>query len=217
MFKPESLPADQQVNWSEEKGGGGRARRSWQLEGCTQIRRYGGLLVSAAQFSLLQVHTDTCLAYVMTSHAVGHPFLAAAATCEKCGYHQAYFNEIQIRSADEPATLFFQVCEMRKSMERGLSKIVTRAVWKNLQWWKPDVPEASILLGICLVFWLSETAVEIAALLTSLPHSIQTQLQSNLSHRLYKRIDAACGRQAVTVVVIRSTDVPSAVLLFKYG
>jgi len=84
--------------------------------------------VSAAQFSLLQVHTDTCLAYVMTSHAVGHPFLAAAATCEKCGYHQAYFNEIQIRSADEPATLFFQVCEMRKSMERGLSKIVTRAV-----------------------------------------------------------------------------------------
>ncbi|KAK2078969.1 hypothetical protein QBZ16_002659 [Prototheca wickerhamii] len=30
-------------------------------------------------------------------------------TCPKCSYHQAYFMEIQIRSADEPATLFFNV------------------------------------------------------------------------------------------------------------
>jgi len=75
--------------------------------------------VSAAQFSLLQVHTDTCLAYVMTSHAVGHPFLAAAATCEKCGYHQAYFNEIQIRSADEPATLFFKCVKCGNQWREG--------------------------------------------------------------------------------------------------
>ncbi|OHT11299.1 hypothetical protein TRFO_19276 [Tritrichomonas foetus] len=27
--------------------------------------------------------------------------------CEKCGNTEAYFNEVQIRSADEPATLFF--------------------------------------------------------------------------------------------------------------
>lgn len=27
--------------------------------------------------------------------------------CEKCGNTEAYFNEIQIRSADEPATLFY--------------------------------------------------------------------------------------------------------------
>mmetsp|Transcript_14589 Transcript_14589/g.42684 ORF Transcript_14589/g.42684 Transcript_14589/m.42684 type:complete len:110 (-) Transcript_14589:439-768(-) len=30
------------------------------------------------------------------------------ATCPKCAYHQAYFMEIQIRSADEPATIFFK-------------------------------------------------------------------------------------------------------------
>ena len=28
--------------------------------------------------------------------------------CRECNYHQAYFMEIQIRSADEPATLFFK-------------------------------------------------------------------------------------------------------------
>jgi DNA-directed RNA polymerase III subunit RPC11 len=55
----------------------------------------------------------------MTSHAVGHPFLAAAATCEKCGYHQAYFNEIQIRSADEPATLFFKCVKCGNQWREG--------------------------------------------------------------------------------------------------
>jgi len=30
------------------------------------------------------------------------------ARCKECDYHQAYFMEIQIRSADEPATLFFK-------------------------------------------------------------------------------------------------------------
>mmetsp|Transcript_16929 Transcript_16929/g.47247 ORF Transcript_16929/g.47247 Transcript_16929/m.47247 type:complete len:110 (-) Transcript_16929:608-937(-) len=30
------------------------------------------------------------------------------ARCQKCDYHQAYFMEIQTRSADEPATLFFK-------------------------------------------------------------------------------------------------------------
>lgn len=32
-------------------------------------------------------------------------------TCEKCGHGQAYFKEVQIRSADEPATLFFRCCK----------------------------------------------------------------------------------------------------------
>ena len=27
--------------------------------------------------------------------------------CEKCGNNEAWFNEVQIRSADEPATLFY--------------------------------------------------------------------------------------------------------------
>mmetsp|Transcript_35314 Transcript_35314/g.62983 ORF Transcript_35314/g.62983 Transcript_35314/m.62983 type:complete len:110 (-) Transcript_35314:12-341(-) len=30
------------------------------------------------------------------------------ARCRECEFHQAYFMEIQIRSADEPATLFFK-------------------------------------------------------------------------------------------------------------
>ena len=28
--------------------------------------------------------------------------------CPKCGYHEAHFKEMQTRSADEPATLFFK-------------------------------------------------------------------------------------------------------------
>ena len=28
--------------------------------------------------------------------------------CGKCGYHEAFFKEMQTRSADEPATLFFK-------------------------------------------------------------------------------------------------------------
>ncbi|PRW32558.1 transcription factor S [Chlorella sorokiniana] len=30
------------------------------------------------------------------------------ARCPDCSYHTAYFKEVQIRSADEPATLFFR-------------------------------------------------------------------------------------------------------------
>lgn len=41
------------------------------------------------------------------------------ATCEKCGYHQAYFNEIQIRSADEPATLFFKCVKCGNQWREG--------------------------------------------------------------------------------------------------
>lgn len=38
-----------------------------------------------------------------------------AATCPNCSHGQAYFKEVQTRSADEPATLFFKCveCEFR--------------------------------------------------------------------------------------------------------
>ena len=34
--------------------------------------------------------------------------LPAAAQCEKCQNNRAFFKEIQMRSADEPATVFYQ-------------------------------------------------------------------------------------------------------------
>ena len=34
--------------------------------------------------------------------------------CESCGNKQAYFREIQTRSADEPATLFFRCTQCAK-------------------------------------------------------------------------------------------------------
>ena len=38
---------------------------------------------------------------------------ACAVPCPKCGHTAAYFMEVQTRSADEPATLFFR-CEKCK-------------------------------------------------------------------------------------------------------
>ena len=44
---------------------------------------------------------------------------SAAVTCPKCSYHQAYFMEIQIRSADEPATLFFKCVQCAAQWREG--------------------------------------------------------------------------------------------------
>ncbi|PNW86946.1 hypothetical protein CHLRE_02g102400v5 [Chlamydomonas reinhardtii] len=41
------------------------------------------------------------------------------ATCPKCSYHQAYFMEIQTRSADEPATLFFKCVQCAHRWREG--------------------------------------------------------------------------------------------------
>jgi len=38
----------------------------------------------------------------------------ASAVCESCGNREAYFREIQTRSADEPATLFFRCTKCAK-------------------------------------------------------------------------------------------------------
>eukprot|EP01125_Pyxidicula_operculata_P006988 TRINITY_DN2391_c0_g1_i2.p1 TRINITY_DN2391_c0_g1~~TRINITY_DN2391_c0_g1_i2.p1 ORF type:complete len:108 (+),score=13.27 TRINITY_DN2391_c0_g1_i2:131-454(+) len=34
----------------------------------------------------------------------------SSAVCQQCGHHGAHYHEIQLRSADEPATIFFN-CE----------------------------------------------------------------------------------------------------------
>eukprot|EP00197_Chlamydomonas_leiostraca_P006996 CAMPEP_0202859956 /NCGR_PEP_ID=MMETSP1391-20130828/1865_1 /ASSEMBLY_ACC=CAM_ASM_000867 /TAXON_ID=1034604 /ORGANISM="Chlamydomonas leiostraca, Strain SAG 11-49" /LENGTH=99 /DNA_ID=CAMNT_0049539071 /DNA_START=169 /DNA_END=468 /DNA_ORIENTATION=+ len=41
------------------------------------------------------------------------------ASCPKCSYHQAYFMEIQTRSADEPATLFFKCVQCGARWKEG--------------------------------------------------------------------------------------------------
>lgn len=41
------------------------------------------------------------------------------ATCPKCQYMQAYFMEIQTRSADEPATLFFKCVQCGHRWREG--------------------------------------------------------------------------------------------------
>lgn len=42
-----------------------------------------------------------------------------AATCPSCSYGQAYFKEIQTRSADEPATLFFKCVQCEHQWKEG--------------------------------------------------------------------------------------------------
>jgi DNA-directed RNA polymerase III subunit RPC11 len=41
------------------------------------------------------------------------------AKCEACGHPEAFFNEVQIRSADEPATLFYCCCKCKHRWREG--------------------------------------------------------------------------------------------------
>ena len=40
-------------------------------------------------------------------------------TCPFCEHNKAYFKEIQIRSADEPSTVFYKCCECGKEWKDG--------------------------------------------------------------------------------------------------
>jgi DNA-directed RNA polymerase subunit M/transcription elongation factor TFIIS len=42
-----------------------------------------------------------------------------AVACPSCAYPQAYFKEIQTRSADEPATLFFKCAKCEFQWKEG--------------------------------------------------------------------------------------------------
>ena len=49
-----------------------------------------------------------------------HPKLfLLAVNCPSCGYGQAYYKEIQTRSADEPATLFFRCAKCADMWKEG--------------------------------------------------------------------------------------------------
>ena len=39
--------------------------------------------------------------------------------CEKCGHDEAFFTEIQIRSADEPSTIFYCCCKCKYRWREG--------------------------------------------------------------------------------------------------
>mmetsp|Transcript_37516 Transcript_37516/g.52072 ORF Transcript_37516/g.52072 Transcript_37516/m.52072 type:complete len:109 (-) Transcript_37516:714-1040(-) len=41
------------------------------------------------------------------------------ATCPKCDHGQAYFIQIQIRSADEPMTIFYKCCKCDHTWKEG--------------------------------------------------------------------------------------------------
>jgi DNA-directed RNA polymerase subunit M/transcription elongation factor TFIIS len=42
-----------------------------------------------------------------------------AATCPKCAFHSAYFMEVQTRSADEPATIFYKCVDCGQQWKDG--------------------------------------------------------------------------------------------------
>ena len=41
------------------------------------------------------------------------------ATCPKCEHHRAYFMQIQIRSADEPSSIFYKCCSCTHQWREG--------------------------------------------------------------------------------------------------
>ncbi len=49
---------------------------------------------------------------IMGGKEVWENVATTAATCKKCEFDRAYFKEIQIRSADEPATIFFKCANL---------------------------------------------------------------------------------------------------------
>lgn len=54
--------------------------------------------MSLKRSNLLSLPSDSCVLA-----------LRSAANCPKCGHNEAYFMQLQIRSADEPMTTFFKV------------------------------------------------------------------------------------------------------------
>ena len=67
------------------------------------------LCSSASMTSLVVWHKLQCSVIMLNQeHARPLIFLSCAVACPQCRHSQAYFKEIQTRSADEPATLFFK-------------------------------------------------------------------------------------------------------------
>lgn len=50
---------------------------------------------------------SSCTLFVLTQTTIHVVHVCLAVTCGKCNYDKAYFREVQTRSADEAATLFF--------------------------------------------------------------------------------------------------------------
>lgn len=42
-----------------------------------------------------------------------------AAVCPNCAHREAYFKEVQTRSADEPATIFYRCCNCKHQWKEG--------------------------------------------------------------------------------------------------
>ncbi len=66
----------------------------------------------------LGAHDSALALFSLLPPPLASPCLPAA-TCPKCTYHQAYFMEIQTRSADEPATLFFKCVKCGAQWREG--------------------------------------------------------------------------------------------------
>jgi len=47
----------------------------------------------------------------LSSPALAHPSPRPAASCPRCSHHRAYYQQLQIRSADEPMTTFYKCVE----------------------------------------------------------------------------------------------------------
>ena len=84
---------------------------------CVKFNHFQSLLVrlsSALSSQCLKSHRGTSI-------TIPRPLALSSSSvnCPKCTYHQAYFMEIQTRSADEPATLFFKCVSCAHRWKEG--------------------------------------------------------------------------------------------------
>lgn len=76
--------------------------------------------VAAISVACTHSHPQTLLTAVCLLSLPIHSLLSpVAVTCPSCSAGQAYFMQVQIRSADEPATIFYRCVECTHTWREG--------------------------------------------------------------------------------------------------
>ncbi|KAJ3048713.1 DNA-directed RNA polymerase III subunit RPC10 [Rhizophlyctis rosea] len=109
------------VEWSKEMIGGDyrkfrKARLPvWVLEGPRRSTK----LAEIGNITTKTVYKKKQIDDVLGGSAAWENVDSTEATCQRCEHDRAYFMQIQIRSADEPMSLFYKCCKCGYQWREG--------------------------------------------------------------------------------------------------